>query len=115
MTITTELGGYSPHDAADISLCKHVYECLEHNYPGHDWLVGANSDAGIVTIDLPYTKPLRLRNYGYVLHMSSTDAPDARRRIRHAGGELLERFGLARGGATEQSCARALQHGLDID
>lgn len=113
MTITTELGGYSLHDAADIALCKYVYECLEKDYPGHDWLVGANSEAGIVTIDLPYTKPYHLRNYGYALHMSSCDAPDARTRVRHAGGELLERFGLARSGATEQSRVRALQNGLD--
>lgn len=114
MAVTIELGGHSSHDLADVSLCKHVYECLTINYPGHDWLVGADSFAGIVTIDLPYTKPYHLRNYGYVLHMSSADAPDARTRVRRAGGELLERFGLPRAGATEESKARALQNGLDI-
>lgn len=115
MTVSTEIGGYSPHDAADIALCKFVYERLERDYPGHDWLVGANSESGVVTIDLPYTKPYHLRQYGYLLHLRALDGYDvAKHKIRHAGGELLERFGLPRGPATEESAARALHNGLDI-
>lgn len=113
--ITTATSRSSVHDAADIALCKWIYERLSYDYPGHDWMVGANSVSGVVIVDLPYTKPPKYQNHAYLLHIRALDGIDtAKRQIRNAGGELLERFGLPRGPATEQSKARALQNGLDV-
>lgn len=114
MTITVETTG-SSHDLADIALCKWVYERLERDYPGHDWMIGANSESGVVTIDLPYEKPPQYRNYGYLLHIRPLHGTaTAKRRVRYAGGELLERFGLPRGPATDETRARVLQNELDV-
>lgn len=106
---SVQVESYGEHDQADIALCKYVYEILQAAYPNHGWMVGANSEAGTCEIDLPYDKPYHLRLYGYRLYISTIEAPDNVQRIRHAGGELLERFGLARRGATDETRMRAAE------
>lgn len=108
------LDAHGASAAADIALCADVARTLEKFYPNHMWLVGADSFAGRVTVDLPYEKPVALKNYGYLLHLSSIQAAGAEAKVMRAGGELLERFGLTRGAATENSHAYATEHGLDI-
>lgn len=100
-------------DAADIALARSVATELERLYPAHLWLVGANHQAGTVTIDLPYEKPHHLRNYGMLLHITSLADEVSWRKVMRAGGELLERFGLARAKATPDSRFAAKEHGLD--
>lgn len=112
---TTNIEGYGPTDVADIALCKFCYELLEQHYPGHRWFIGADSSAGIVTIDLPYEKPIGLANYGWLLHISSIKQHDeAKRKVLHAGGELLERFNLPRTHSADDSFLRAKQNRFDI-
>jgi len=50
-----------------------------------------------------------------MLYLSTCLGSDAEKHIMRAGGELLERFGLARGEANKESYAQALEHGLNAD
>jgi len=102
-------------DTADIEVCKRVSEVLQKHFPGHLWLIGADHQAGTVVIDLPYAKPMRLREMRFMLYLSTCLGSDAEKHIMRAGGELLERFGLARGEANKESYAQALEHGLNAD
>ncbi|HKS73269.1 MAG TPA: hypothetical protein VJQ82_08730 [Terriglobales bacterium] len=113
MIIDTESHG--PTAVADIALCKMIYETLLEHYPNHPWLIGANSESGAADIKLLYTDPRNPRtNWGYSLNLNSLVTHDERKRkIVRAGGELLERYGLARNGAREDSLLRAIEHGLD--
>lgn len=109
----TELAAYTEGDAADMAICKKVADVLQKHYPNYEWLVGmADRFAGTVTIGLPnkYVPP-SLRNYGYLLHLANVDDE---RQIRNAGGEWLERIGLARARAHEWAVQQALEHGLDL-
>ena len=102
-------------DLADIEICKSVSEVLQKHFPGHLWLIGADHKAGTVVIDLPYAKPMRLREMRFMLYISTCLGSDAEKHIMRAGGELLERFGLARGEAKQESYQQALEHGLNAD
>lgn len=101
--------------AADAAVCRQVGEDLTRYYPGHNWMVGCNHDAGTVVIDLPYAKPLNMQNYAYVLYLTTILGADGRAAVMRAGGELLERFGLARRGAKDDTPEAAAEHGLIID
>ena len=112
-TVLTESHGAT--DVADIALCKKIYEVLTKHYPGHPWCVGANSESGAADIKLLYHDPRRPRtNYGYSLNLGSLDDERGMRKVMTAGGELLERYGLARGPAKPESGLIALHNGMDI-
>lgn len=102
-------------DLADIEVCKRVSEILQKHFPGHLWLTGCDHKAGTVVIDLPYAKPMHLREMRFMLYISTCLGSDAEKHIMRAGGELLERFGLARGEAKQESYQQALEHGLNAD
>lgn len=106
---------YGSTAASDIAVCRSVARDLEQFYPGHMWLVGANHEAGTVLIDLPYSKPPKLREFRFMLYISTVIGSDGPEHVRRAGGELLERFGLPRGPASQEAYERALEHGLDAD
>lgn len=107
----SELDAYTEGDAADAALCQRIGETLHRYYPGHPWMVGiADSENGMFIIDLPY-KPPSLRQYAYLLHPgNATDDAE----IKRAGGEWLERVGLARAAAQRWAEERALENGLDL-
>jgi len=105
----------APTAMADEDVCRAVGQDLERHYPGHFWAVGCDHAAGTVAIDLPYEKPPHLRNYGYLLHLSTLMGPGGQLAAMRAGGELLERFGLVRGPATPESAMLARENGLDAD
>lgn len=100
----------------DHDLCIAIGEDLTRVYPGYPWMVGVDHQktAGSVTIDLDVPKPPHLRNYAYRLNITSVTGPGGQKRVREAGGELLERFGLRRGLAHEDTDEIAREHGLDI-
>lgn len=106
---------YGPLAMADEDVCRAVGEDLTHYYPGHLWCVGANHEAGTLYIDLPYQKPAHLRQYGYLMHISTVLGADGRKKVMRAGGELLERFGLPRSAATPDADAMARENGLLAD
>ncbi len=100
---------------ADIDVCRAVFEDLSQTYPGYGWSVGCNHDAGVIAIDLVVDKPVHLRNYGYQLYLSTVLGANGQKRVRQAGGELLERFGLRRSWAHPDTLDIAREHGLIID
>lgn len=108
--------GADPENAmADEDVCIAVGEDLASAYPGYPWMVGTSHKAGTVVIDLGVDKPPHLRNYAYQLYISTVLGAGGQARVRHAGGELLERFGLRRGVAHEDTNEIAVEHGLITD
>lgn len=110
-----QIDGHTPNDVADIALCRDVGEILEKYYPGHFWMVGCNHEAGSLHIELAYQEKTAKRfPYGYLLHIHNLSNPDVRRqKVMHAGGELLERYGLARGKATPYAALDVRNNGID--
>lgn len=113
--VTYEPEAYGPTAAADMIVCEKAMRVLQAAFPNHPWLIGADHGAGTVHIRLQYQgHNVTNSGYGFLLHMSSIMGADCEKKLRTAAGEILERFKLARDGATEQSAARALQNGLDL-
>jgi hypothetical protein len=106
---------WGPLAAADEAVCRTACEELSRFYPEHLWYVEVNHEAGTVSIDLPYQKPPHLRQYGFMLHLSTVLGADGGKRLMRAGGELLERFGLPRSMAQPEANAMAQEHGLIAD
>lgn len=102
---------------ADVDMCIAVGEDLTQHYPGHPWQVGCNHESGMVTITLGYpggqTKGGDQFQWGYCLHLSDLMSSGAQKRVMRAGGELLERFGVARRAGDANAIVDAMAHGLD--
>ena len=72
----------------------HCGQILAKLYPGYRWYVDAKISAGIVTIQ----NQTLGGEQGYVLPISKViNETDGNRLVMVAGGEILERHGLARG------------------
>jgi hypothetical protein len=107
---------YSDTAVEDMAACKKVMTVLAAAYPDHPFMVGCDHFARVVHCRLMYDGQVPgNKGYGFLLYLTTIHSPDGDKRIRTAGGECLERFGLARGAATEQSAIRAMQHGINID
>jgi hypothetical protein len=114
MAIMTHIDVHTENDLKDITLCKEIYGVLEQNYPGHPWVVGANHESGVVDIQLAYMDAFgRVSRYGYGLNIPNFDAATMAKKVRRAGGELLERSRLPRRGASDSSEAIYAEQGLD--
>lgn len=73
---------------ADIACAKSCMELLQKHYPGWWWKVVADSQQGIVTINIP----ILMGNW--VFNIRGTELSE--RMVIRAGGEILERFRLPR-------------------
>lgn len=106
--------GNAAQDAKDIALCKSVWEVLDKHYPGHPWMVGADHFAGVVTIQLAYEDRVEFNysRYGFLLHIRNLDAPESMKKVMRAGGEMLERWKLARSGANQHAVGDARRNGI---
>jgi hypothetical protein len=105
------------HAMSDQDVCIAVGEDLTQTYAGHPWMVGCDHEAGTVYIKLAYDPPAAKPQLGqmeYMLHLSTVLGPGGQKRVRTAGGEMLERWGLPRAAATTDSRDAAAAHGLDI-
>ncbi len=100
--------------AADIALCYQISELLNKHYNGHPWMIGCNHEAGDLHIQLAYPSRIgKLGRHGYRIHITNIVNHDVlAKKVMLAGGELLERWGLERDQADEQSYAKAKEHGL---
>jgi len=88
---------YHDIDPIDLTLAKTISDTLEQHYPGWAWQVNVNSEGGIVNVMSGVLNDGRLRNYGYVMHIS--DLNNYRAVCKKAimvGGELLERANMPR-------------------
>ena len=84
----------------EMNVARHVMAELQQAYPGHPWAVRVDGKglAKAVLIKLPAI--MRPRDH-YVLPMPLLmrgSIGDFQRLVRHAGGELLERFNIPRSG-----------------
>jgi hypothetical protein len=77
----------------DIELAKQIADKLHDAYPGHPWMVWAESTQGVVVVR--HQGQEQWEKYGFVLHISKLDPLHKRAVI--AGGALLERMGVLRG------------------
>ena len=103
---------------SDQDVCIAVGEDLTSTFAGHPWSVGCCHEAGTIVIRLGYNPPTdkpRLAEMGYLLHLSTVLGPGGQKRVRNAGAEMLERWGLPRQVAKIESRDRAAEHGLDTD
>lgn len=84
----------------EMNVARHVMAELQQSYPGHPWAVRVDGKgiAKAVLIKLPAI--MRARDH-YVIPMPMLmrgSIGDFQRLVRHAGGELLERFNIPRSG-----------------
>lgn len=77
----------------DMVLAHAVNATLQRHYPGYPWGVVGDESQGIAQIFLT-----TLSKYCWVLHTKKiSNIGDFERKVKHAGGEFLSRFGLKRG------------------
>ena len=86
-------GGIPGVAALDYNMAKEMSDILHEAYPRHLWAVTCEGDKGIATV-----RNMALSGeWGFVLKLSEIyTASDWKKKIVRAGGELLERFCLAR-------------------
>ena len=81
-------------DTMDIALAKQIADALEQAYPGHLWAVNVQGEQGVATIH----NMMLSGRWGYTLHLDKRySASDTVRAAKMAGGEILERYSVARG------------------
>lgn len=82
--------------ANDLIMAKNMADSLNKHYPGHLWAVNVNGEQGMA-----YIRNLALSGeYGYQLRIvANYSVSEFLKRVVNAGGEILERFRLTRGGA----------------
>jgi len=81
-----------PNAQADVTLTYRIAGVLERHYPGHPWLVEANTKQGIATISIP----LFMGQHKYILHVAAMATDPTLRSVARAGGEILERYRIPR-------------------
>lgn len=100
------------NDLADIELCRDIAKVLLTHYPGHLWHVGVDSNPNVRMVDIKLAYPDRLGvlpKFGYKMMIDNATS----HRIMMAGGELLERYRLARARATPYAHIDVINNGLD--
>lgn len=105
--------GEATEDAAELALAEGVLLALQKAYPNHRWRCQPNLAGGVVAIDLMYPDQRR-RNatHGMMLKVSDLASDPLMIDVVRLGGELLERWGLSRGAARDDTFQTAKRHGL---
>lgn len=82
--------------ANDFIMARNMAELLHKHYPGHLWAVTCDGTKGIATI-----RNLMLSgDWGFILKLPAIySASEWDKRVVMAGGEVLERYRIARAGA----------------
>lgn len=83
---------HDPHAQADVTLTYRIAGVLERHYPGHPWLVEADTRQGVAMISIP----LFMGQHKYVLHVAALATDPTLRSVARAGGEILERYRIPR-------------------
>lgn len=105
----------SPGDARDLRDIERAREfatVLLQHYPGHIWHIAVDSSPSVRMVDIKLNYPDKfglLPKYGYKIMLDNA-TPD---RLMRAGGELLERYRLARGRASSYALLDAINNGYD--
>ena len=86
----------------DFNMARDMAEALHAAYPGHLWAVTCEGEKGIATV----RNMALVGDWGFVLNLHEmSSASDWKRRVVMAGGEVLERFKLSRGAASQDAIA----------
>lgn len=116
MELVLQADGYGSTRLKDLAEGKKVLDVLEKYYPGHDWFVNCCHQAGTASVQLMYEgsdRTTRIWKYGYVLHLNKLDASTLEGKVMKAGGEVLERYNMARSAVTENSIVDFFKKGVD--
>jgi hypothetical protein len=112
-----ETSGYGEALYKDLDVGKKVLDVLEANYAGHAWFVNAMTESGYVTIQLMYPgadEKLRIWKFGILLHCNKLGTyQDMQKKVINAGGEILERYNMARGKFTLNDYSNFISKGVD--
>lgn len=89
-------------NARELVLAKQMADTLHKHYPGHLWAVSVSEAQGMADI-----RNLMLSgNWGFRLKLADHyTASDWDKQVRTAGGELLERYRIARARADNEALA----------
>lgn len=102
-----ETMGHGDFMIADLALGKKIMEVLEKHYADHAWFCDVSHEAGTATVQLMYEgrdRIARVWKYGFLMHinkLSNELTEGFEVKIRNAGGEVLERYRIARRRAKE--------------
>ena len=99
MQVKIEHIGHGDTMIDDLALGKRILDVLEKHYAYHAWFVDTNHQSGHASIQLMYEGPdkqMRIWKYGYLLHTNKLEGNDFEHKIMMAGGEVLERYNMAR-------------------
>lgn len=103
MEVKLPVIAYGETALADVKLGQKMIDALEFYYPNHAFFVQCSHEAGTLSIQLLYEdkkKIIKRWMHGMLIHIINlTTDSDIKRRAMLDGGELLERYQLARGGA----------------
>ena len=82
----------------DILTARHMAEALHAAYPGHFWAVSCDGKVGFADV-----RNLALSgNYGFRIRLANIySASQFKKDVLKAGGEVLERYRLSRGRASD--------------
>jgi hypothetical protein len=114
------LDAYGPKHLADVELSKQMMEELAKLYPGHNWYVTCSGEkAGTLSIQLLYQDKagvFRKWAWGMLIHIKNLYSPSAiTKYAMKFGGELLERYSLARRSADEYTMLDARSRHIFVD
>ena len=116
MEIKIETEGYGETYLKDMDIGKKVLDVLEKYYAYHAWFVDCNHEAGTVSIQLMYQGPraeMKIWKFGFLLHLNKLDSGNMDKKVMRAGGEILERYHIARKRATENDLIDFMSQGVD--
>jgi hypothetical protein len=82
--------GAADRTAYELWVARRAFDLLDEAYPGHLWFVDFDLARGGMCVSIPL---LTGGNWAYFIRQRDLTP----RRVVRAGGELLERYGLARG------------------
>lgn len=99
-----ELTGNPNVETLDYLTARQMAETLHKHYPGHLWAVTCEGLKGIATV-----RNLRLSgNWGFIIKLRDLNADPGMKEVIRAGGELLERYRVARGRFNPEDMEREL-------
>lgn len=93
--INTAIESASANDLQNLEMAKRACGVLAQHYPNHMWKVLANTEGGTLAV----FNLMLSAQMGYVVKLPETySSSELDKRVMLAGGEVLERYNLARGG-----------------
>lgn len=118
MDLKIENMGHGDTYLKDLELGKRILNILEKHYAGHAWFVDCNHESGHVTVQLMYEgsdMKVRVWKYGMLIHIHKIDPNTIEKRIVTDGGELLERYNMARRAVRENDIIDFMDKGVIAD